>query len=397
MSLIDLALRNLTGSAFRSWVVGLCAVFLTSFSLATLLIMGGAQKSLELASARLGADILIVPEGAQSKVETALLMGHPTDVWMPSDVLDKVARVPGVETATPQLYLSTLTGASCCSVSNMFLVAFDPTTDFTVQPWLLGKTGDGLRLGEAVGGTYIFVPPGEQHIQIYGYLITLKANLEPTGAGLDQSMFVTFETAYDIARISKTMAEKPLEIPKDRISSVLVRLAPGADPTQAALSIMREVPGITPIESPNMFRSYRQQIDGLLKIVVVLISGALVISVLLIGLVFSMAANERRRELGVLRALGATRGFVFRSLLLEASMLALAGGSWGIFLTTLVIFLFRQLIMNNLGIPFILPSPAVLAAQVGGELLLALASVTVAALIPAYRISHMEPAQAMRE
>ena len=49
MTLFDLALRNLSGSAFRSWVVGLCAVFLTSFSLAILLVMGGAQKSLELA------------------------------------------------------------------------------------------------------------------------------------------------------------------------------------------------------------------------------------------------------------------------------------------------------------------------------------------------------------
>mgnify|MGYP003350589757 CR=1 FL=1 len=37
-----------------------------------------------------------------------------------------------------------------------------------------------------------------------------------------------------------------------------------------------------------------------------------VVTAMLIGLVFSMAANERRREIAVLRALGATRFFVFR-------------------------------------------------------------------------------------
>ena len=88
---------------------------------------------------------------------------------MPQDNLDKIAALPGVKAASPQLYLSTLTGASCCSVADMFLVAYDPRTDFTIQPWLITKFGTGLKLGEAVGGTYVFTPPGDQNIKIYDY------------------------------------------------------------------------------------------------------------------------------------------------------------------------------------------------------------------------------------
>jgi putative ABC transport system permease protein len=55
-----------------------------------------------------------------------------------------------------------------------------------------------------------------------------------------------------------------------------------------------------------------------------------------------MAANERRRELGVLRALGATRSFVFKSLVTEAGLLALMGGLVGTGMTALVIYLFRN-------------------------------------------------------
>ena len=397
MNLYQLALKNISGSAFRSWVVALCALLVAGFALGTTLIMRGAQDSLRLAIDRLGADIVVVPEGTATKVESALLMGNPALIWMPQAKLAEIAAVPGVQRVSPQLYLSSLTNASCCSVENMFMIAFDPETDFTVTPWLQKELGGGLHLGEAVGGTYVFVPEGEQNIKLYGYFITLKGNMEPTGTGLDQTMFLTFETARDIARISVSMAEKPLEIPSDSISSVMVKLEPDANPADVAVEIMHRVSGVTPIESPNLFQAYRKQMSGLLTGILVAMAITLTLCVLLIGLIFSMVANERRRELGVLRALGATRGFVFRSLLTEAGLLALGGGVAGIALTALVAFLFRRLIVLSLGIPFLLPSPIALLAQVAGGLGLALVAVAVAAMLPAYRISRLDPSVAMRE
>ena len=66
---------------------------------------------------------------------------------------------------------------------------------------------------------------------------------------------------------------------------------------------------------------------GLLQTILIIMGITWALSVLLIGLVFSMAANERRKELGVLRALGATRLHIFKSLLAESSLLALIGGA----------------------------------------------------------------------
>jgi putative ABC transport system permease protein len=123
----------------------------------------------------------------------------------------------------------------------------------------------------------------------------------------------------------------------------------------------------------------------------------LVVSVMLIGLVFTMAANERRRELGVLRAMGATHSFVLRQLLTEAGILALVGGVVGIAVMTLGVYLFHNFLVDQTGIPFLLPSVPALAGQVLVGLGLALGSVVVAASIPAYRLSRMDPASAMRE
>ena len=101
MSLGRLVLRNISGSTFRSSVVFLCALLVAGLALSTVLIVHGAEESLRLASRRLGADIVVVPEGTEAKIGTALLMGMPTKTWMPQDTLDKIARVPGVAEASP--------------------------------------------------------------------------------------------------------------------------------------------------------------------------------------------------------------------------------------------------------------------------------------------------------
>jgi putative ABC transport system permease protein len=167
--------------------------------------MRGAESSLRLTIDRLGADVIVVPLGSQDTVESALLMGVPARVWMPKkDNLEKIAAIPGVEIVTPQMFLVTLSNVACCAVSNMFMIAYDPATDFTIEPWLKQELGDELHLGEVVGGTFVTASEGEDKIKVYGYLTTLKTNLEPTGTGLDQSVFLTFDTAYDIASKSIT-------------------------------------------------------------------------------------------------------------------------------------------------------------------------------------------------
>ena len=223
---------------------------------------------------------------------------------------DRDRGIPGVQVVTPQLFLSTMRGASCCSVSDMFMIAYDPETDFTVHPWLEQNMGRELGLGEAIGGTYVTVPEGRDNILIYGYEIELAGNLEPTGSGLDQSMFFTFETALEIARLSPMQAESELVIAPDSISAALVRLDEDADPHQVALQIEAAIPGVTAIESGNLFRAQRERVLGLIRSAAALSLIAWVMCIVLIGLVTSLAITQRKREIGVLRALGVSRNRV---------------------------------------------------------------------------------------
>jgi putative ABC transport system permease protein len=397
MRLIQMAWKNANGNAFRSWTVFVCAALMAGFAVAAAIVIGGAQQSLTLALERLGADIIVVSAGSEGLMENAFLMGVPARTWMPRDTAQRIAAIPGVERVSPQFFLATLRGASCCSVPEMFLIAYDPETDFTLQPWLEENLEGGLKLGEAVGGAYVFVPEDPGAILIYGYEIDLKGKLEQTGTGLDRSLFFTFETAYEIARLSSVQAVEELKIPPDSISAVMVKIRSGSDPHAVAGRIRQALPDVAPVESNNLFHSQRVQIFGLLQSVVALLGLAWLLSVALIGLVFSIAVNERRQEIGVLRALGLNRQFILRSLLAEGLLLALAGAISGIAFFTSVVYLFRSLIIQSLGVPFLFPAPFSLAVLIAVALAFALVSVTLGALLPTVHISRMDPALAMRK
>jgi len=394
--LVVLALRNAAGDPVRSWLIAVCAFAIAAFAVSTAILVRGGQDSLRLAADRLGADVVVVPRGAATEVDGALLMGTVSRRWMPQADVARVAAVRGVAIASPQIYLESLSHASCCAVSDMFVVAFDPRTDFTVEPWLRRQLGGTLGLQQAVGGSQVTTPV-DYNIMLYGYTMWLRGKLEPTGTNLDRSLFITLPTAYAMARASRTTAVKPLVIPKDRVSSVMVKVAPGLDPATVADAISRAVPGVSAVVRPQMFAAYRAQIAGLLHVMLVVLALLLALALVVLVLLLSMAAHERRRELGVLRALGASRGVVVVALLAEALVVACAGGLAGVVVAGCGVSLFHSLIASRLGIPFVEPGGAALTAQIAAGLGLALVAVGVAAVVPALRVSAEEPALAMRE
>jgi len=397
MNLFRLALKNIEDNAFRSWIVAICAGLVVAFIIGATLVINGSQESMQKVTERLGADITVIPSGNQTIVEQAFLMGVPVDIWMDRDIVEEIAAMDGVAIVSPQLFLSTMRGASCCSVSDMFMVAYDPATDFTVHPWMEENLGRELTLGEAIGGVYISDSEGRDDILVYGYSIELLGNLEPTGSGLDQSLFFTYETAMDIARHSPMQAERELIINPNAISTALVRLEDTADPFLVAQEIEASIPGINAITSANLFREQRERVDSLVNSVTSLSIIAWVMALVLIGFVTSTAISSRTQEIGVLRVLGATRTEVIKTLLLESSLLTIGGSLIGIIFAIAVITLFRNLIMNILEVPIYIPNIGDLLLLMLIVVSLSLASVFLATLIPILRISNQEPSTSIKE
>ena len=121
-----------------------------------------------------------------------------------------------------------------------------------------------------------------------------------------------------------------------------------------------------------------------------------VLLLIMLGLVFAMAVNERGRELGIMRAMGATRLHVFRLIVTEAMLLTTAGGAVGIALAWIGLLNFKKLIIASLGnIYFLWPSFTYIAKIGLACLLLMLLTGAISALYPAFKSIRREPYDAI--
>jgi putative ABC transport system permease protein len=102
---------------------------------------------------------------------------------------------------------------------------------------------------------------------------------------------------------------------------------------------------------------------------------------------------QRRRELGLLRAVGATRGQVLRSVLFEALLMGLIGSALGVLFGLLLEWYALKVIMlEESGFRFPVTPPWREAAIISA---LAVTTATVAALLPALRAVRMRIADAI--
>jgi len=398
MNLWYLVGQSISGRAYRSGLIVGFILVLAAFLMSTTLLAKSIRHSLQVGTERLGADIVVVPAGKEMETQRALLLGKPVSgAWMPAENVDRVAQVEGVAKVSPQLYLETLTGAACCSAWDMFMIAFDPETDFTVTPWLIGKLNEPLGPRDVIGGDWVFVPEATGKVMIYGVEVNLAAKLEPTGMGLDKTMFLPFDTAREIAKESVTTAARPLEIPEGQISAVQVKVKENYAIDKIAKRIMAAVPGTYAFASLELTRAIHRQTKGLFRMLFLGLTVVWVLAVVLSGLVFSLMVNERRREIGLLRAIGADRNFIFKLFLTESSLLGLGGGLIGVVFAVVFVYLFRVYLMLSAEVPLLIPPLPSLLGFMLACLVIALVLALPALLYPAVRASRVDPAVAMRE
>jgi len=127
---------------------------------------------------------------------------------------------------------------------------------------------------------------------------------------------------------------------------------------------------------------------GLIRAVV------LVVVVLGIASVLVVSVVQKRREIGILRAMGATRAQVLRVFLVQGAVVGALGSVFGIALAVLMIWLFTTFVRGVDGQPlFSITLAPLLALQVAT---LATVCGVLAAIAPARRAAGMDPGQAIR-
>jgi lipoprotein-releasing system permease protein len=120
----------------------------------------------------------------------------------------------------------------------------------------------------------------------------------------------------------------------------------------------------------------------------------LVVVVLGIASVLVVSVVQKRREIGILRAMGATQGQVLRIFLLQGAIVGGVGSLLGVVLAVALIWAFTTFVRGSDGLPlFAITLSPLMALQVA---LVATVCGVLAAVAPARSAAQLDPAQAIR-
>jgi putative ABC transport system permease protein len=169
-----------------------------------------------------------------------------------------------------------------------------------------------------------------------------------------------------------------------------------SETTNVSYRIVDQVPGTRVLTSSALVSTVSDQLSVTTRILDLSALVATLISLPLIALISVMVANERRREIGVLRALGATRIKIFQLILGESVIIAALGGILGISLSWVILVMFQSYIAAATRIPLSIPAASSLVSITVLAFVSTVAVGGLAALYPAVRSALMEPYEAIR-
>jgi putative ABC transport system permease protein len=388
----SLALQNLGRRKARTLLL-IAAVALGSGVVFTgAILMQSIQRSMEAGFTRLGADLMVVPEGALTNITASLLVVEPSELVLDADALAK-ARIASLGRVAAQKIVRVEHSGIGSHHESADLIGFEPAQDFTVQPWLSEKLNRPMRPGDVILGAARDGVLGSE-LLIFGKPHIIYGRLGRTGVGThERGVFMSFATLDVLSNAISGHGAKPAVLAPGKVTGFLAELAPGATPLQARFAILSNVKGVKVVSGDTTLSGIRQGLaallDGMLALVVLMFAG----TALMVSVLFSAIVTERRDELGLLKAIGARRAQVLGVLVIEAVLATGLGGLLGVVLGLLAMRLFeRSLVyyLENVGLPFLwvdLPRTIAFAA---GAIVLASAIGVAGVLYPAWAASRRD-------
>ncbi len=157
---------------------------------------------------------------------------------------------------------------------------------------------------------------------------------------------------------------------------------------QARLALRPDDPQVLKIELPQEPKRLRDEVQTDLSAMFLLLGGlSLVVGAIGIANITLIGVMERTGEIGLRRAIGATRGHIAAQFLLESGSLGVVGGVIGASLGILIVVVVSA---YQVWTPVLDPAAPVLAPLVGGMIGL------LSGAYPAVRAARLEPVEALR-
>lgn len=398
VNLKRLSLENIKRKPLRTAALIMVAACLSAVFFGGSLLSMNLSHGLQSMRQRLGADIMVTPQGTRTQAEALLTGGASSTFYFTNNIDALVRESEGVEAASVQTYISSLS-ASCCA-ARLQIIGFDPASDFVIGPWIASQYKQGLRKGEMIAGANVLV--SYRHtVRLYGHQWPIVAQLAKTGTSLDNSVFVNRQTVPQIVEYSARVGHQaiPHAYANKAISAVLVKVRKGYRPQQVARNIRRHsgLSSIGIVFPGGITATTKASLTVLTHSIVLVVAIFWIIGVLVLLAVFAASVNERKREFASLRLLGATRRMLVRMVVRESLTIATTGGVIGVGVASLILFPYHTLIAQQLQLPYLQTSALPVVGLMVAALAFSLLTVMVASVLVTVRIAMNETYITLRE
>lgn len=391
ITLKRLPLENLKRKPLRTAALLVAAACLSAIFFGGSLISMNLAQGLNSMRARMGADIMVIPNGTHTKAEALLTNGGSSTFYFTNNIEDLVRRSPGVQKASAQTYISSLS-AGCCA-EKLQIIGFDPDSDFVIGPWIYSQHKKTLHKGEMIAGANVLVSY-KNTVRLFGHQWPVVAQLAKTGTSIDNSVFVRRESVPQVVEYSTKVHHTaiPKEYAEKAISAVLVKVRKGYSAKQVAQNI-KKTTGLSSIGIvfPGGITATTQANLGVFtRSLTFIIAACWIVGLLVLIVVFATSLNERKKEFASLRILGFTRKMLLGVATRESAILGFVGGVIGVASASLIIFPYSSLISSQLQLPYLEVTALPVIALMAVSIVLSLLSVVAASAITTWRIAMRE-------
>ncbi|MER5989588.1 MULTISPECIES: ABC transporter permease [Streptomyces] len=400
MTVLKTSMRNFLAHKGRMALSAVAVLLSVAFVCGTLVFTDTMNTTFDKLFAATSSDVTVSAEGASDSGETTSGNGKPP--VMPASVLAEVRKVEGVESAEGSVFSTSVTVVDADKDS------LSPTSG---APTIVGNWNDlDARTMEITSGA---APEGPDQIMVDA------DTADRHGLGLGDEIGVINAVGTHLAKISgiadftvtnpgaaifyldtKT-AQRALVGESDVYTNIHVTAAAGVSDAQVKKNVLAELGGDYKVQTAaETAEANQKDVESFMSVMKYAMLGfagiAFLVGIFLIINTFSMLVAQRTREIGLMRAIGSSRGQVNRSVLIEALLLGVVGSVLGagagvglaVGLMKLMGLMGMELSTDDLTVAWTTPALG---------LVLGVVVTVLAAYLPARRAGKISPMAALRD
>jgi putative ABC transport system permease protein len=391
MKLISVAFKNLKRKKIRSFLTIGGVAIAVAVLVSLLGFDAGYERALTGDIDKMGYQVLVTAKGCPYEAATLMLKGGGGLRYMEQVVYDKIVKDPRIDKITPQLVATEFDKdrqngqggiALYMGIADSYL-ELKPWAKFKSGKWFSGNDADEAIMGYEVAELEQRVPGDEIFVPNLGKVLKVVGIFERTGTQDDGVIFLPLKSAQRIFNLPGQLTGIGIKL-KD-ISTL-----------SAFEEDLYNEPGIQVISMAEV----KGTIFNLISSAKIMTNSVAIIAILIaiIGVINTilMSVFERTKEIGVMKAIGASRLDVFRIIWLETTLVCVMGGFAGDIIAILgaraVELILRHILPYAPAGKLVFITPQLLGASFIGALFLGL----IAGIYPALRASSLRPVEAIR-